>query len=182
MIDTVMGAVSVDNVSSGEPTLAADVCQSASRMRRNYGDAVAHLSTHNTQDHTHTYQHQRQAHQHSNTPQKQNMHQPQHGGWRRRRCKWRPCPECKIDTLRRPRVPHSQVWSCRPGALALVHLQEALTDPGVSASGDGALDLRVVGQVAHGDDPHATGYRPQARINYVCVNELRAHCPLILSG
>ena len=47
-----------------------------------------------------------------------------------------------------------------PGAFALVHLQEALTDPGVSASGDDAvvrvsgddaLDLRVVGQVAHGD-------------------------------
>ena len=27
----------------------------ASRMRRNYGDAAAHHSTHNTQDHTHTY-------------------------------------------------------------------------------------------------------------------------------
>ena len=51
-------------------------------------------------------------------------------------------------------------FSCCPGAFALVHLQEALTDPGVSASGDDAvvrvsgddaLDLRVVGQVAHGD-------------------------------
>ena len=31
-----------------------------------------------------------------------------------------------------------------------MHLQEALTDPGVSASGDDALDLRVVGLVAHG--------------------------------
>ena len=31
--------------------------------------------------------------------------------------------------------------SCRPGALP---------DPGVSASGDDALDLRVVGQVVHG--------------------------------
>ena len=30
-----------------------------------------------------------------------------------------------------------------------MHLQEARTDPGVGASGDDALDLRVVGQVAH---------------------------------
>ena len=37
-----------------------------------------------------------------------------------------------------------------PGTLALVHLQEALMDLVVSASGDDALDLRVVGQVAHG--------------------------------
>ena len=35
-----------------------------------------------------------------------------------------------------------------PKSLALVHLQEALTDPGVSASDDDALDLRVVWQVA----------------------------------
>ena len=35
--------------------------------------------------------------------------------------------------------------SCSPEALALVHLQEALTDPGVCSSGDDALDLRVVG-------------------------------------
>ena len=54
---------------SGEPTLVIDVCQSASRIRRNYGDAAAHHSTHNTQDHTRTYQHQRQAHQHSNASQ-----------------------------------------------------------------------------------------------------------------
>ena len=40
--------------------------------------------------------------------------------------------------------------SCCPGALALVHVQEAVTDPGVSASGGDALDLRVVGHVAHG--------------------------------
>ena len=40
--------------------------------------------------------------------------------------------------------------SCCPGALALVRLQEALTDPGVSASSGDALDLRMVGQVAHG--------------------------------
>ena len=40
-------------VSSGEPTLAAHVGQGASRMRLNYGDAAAHHSTHNTQDHTH---------------------------------------------------------------------------------------------------------------------------------
>ena len=40
-------------------------------------------------------------------------------------------------------------WCCA-GALALVHLQEAFTDPGVVASGDDALDLHVVGQVAHG--------------------------------
>ena len=39
--------------------------------------------------------------------------------------------------------------SCCPGAFVLVHLQEALTDPGVSTNGDDALDLRVVGQVAH---------------------------------
>ena len=39
-------------VSSGEPILVTDVCQSASRMRRNYGDAVAHHSTHNTQHDT----------------------------------------------------------------------------------------------------------------------------------
>ena len=31
-----------------------------------------------------------------------------------------------------------------------MHLQEALTGPGVSASGDDARDLRVVGQVADG--------------------------------
>ena len=36
--------------------------------------------------------------------------------------------------------------SCCPGAFALVHLQETLTDPGVRASGADALDLRVVGQ------------------------------------
>ena len=35
----------------------------------------------------------------------------------------------------------------RQGAVALVHLQEAFT---VSASGDDALDVCVVGQVAHG--------------------------------
>ena len=64
----------------------------ASRMRRNCGDAAAHRSTHNTQaPYTHTYQHQQQAHQQSSTPQKQNMHQAQHGGGRRRRCAWRPC-------------------------------------------------------------------------------------------
>ena len=34
----------------------------ASRMRRNYGDAAAHLSTHNTQHHTRTYQHQQLVH------------------------------------------------------------------------------------------------------------------------
>ena len=33
---------------------------------------------------------------------------------------------------------------------SLVHLQEALTNPGVSASCDDALDLRVDGQVSHG--------------------------------
>ena len=54
---------------SGEPTMVTDVCQSASRMRRNYGDAAARHSTHNTQDHARTYQHQRQAHQHSNASQ-----------------------------------------------------------------------------------------------------------------
>ena len=43
-----------------------------------------------------------------------------------------------------------ELRSCCPGALALVHRQEAVTDLGVSASGDDALDLRVVGQVAHG--------------------------------
>ena len=31
-----------------------------------------------------------------------------------------------------------------------MHLQEAVIVPGVSASGDDALDIRVVGQVAHG--------------------------------
>ena len=40
--------------------------------------------------------------------------------------------------------------ACCPCALALVRLEEALTNPGVSVSGDDALDLRVVGQVAHG--------------------------------
>ena len=45
---------------SGEPTLVIDVCQSAARMRRNYGDAAPH-----------TYQHQQQAPQQSNTPQSQ---------------------------------------------------------------------------------------------------------------
>ena len=58
-------------LASGEPTLAFDVCQSAARMRRIYGDAAAHHSTHNTQDHTHTYQHQQQAHQQSNPLQSQ---------------------------------------------------------------------------------------------------------------
>ena len=37
-----------------------------------------------------------------------------------------------------------------PRSLALVHLQEALTDLGESASGEDALDLLVVGQAAHG--------------------------------
>ena len=53
--------------------------------------------------------------------------------------------------------------SCCPGAIAVVHLQEAFTDPGVGASGDGALDLRVVGQVAHGDD--STRHRLQSHMN-----------------
>ena len=39
-------------------------------MRRHYGDAAAHHSTHNTQDHT-CHHHQQLAHQHSNTPQNQ---------------------------------------------------------------------------------------------------------------
>ena len=81
-------------VSSGEPTLATDVCQSASRMHRNYGDAVAHHSTHSTQHHTRTYQHQQLAHKQSNAPQKPIRHQPQHGVGRRRRFAWRPSPGC----------------------------------------------------------------------------------------
>ena len=40
--------------------------------------------------------------------------------------------------------------SCCPGALVFVHLQEAVTAPGVSARGDDALDLRVGGQLAYG--------------------------------
>ena len=74
VIDTVMGHVNVHIdchlmncdaslcVSSGEPALGADVCQGASRMRRNYGDAAAHHNAQNTQQHTRTYQHQQQAH------------------------------------------------------------------------------------------------------------------------
>ena len=45
-------------------------------MRRNCGDAAAHHSTHNTQDHTHTYQHQQQATHHKA------KHAPA-GAWRR---------------------------------------------------------------------------------------------------
>ena len=56
-------------VSSGEPTLAADVRHITSRMLRNYGDAVAHDSTHDTQR-TRTYQHQQLAQQ-SNAPHNQ---------------------------------------------------------------------------------------------------------------
>ena len=41
---------------SGEPTpLVIDVCQSAARMRRNYGDAAAHHSTHITGKTTHIH-------------------------------------------------------------------------------------------------------------------------------
>ena len=50
-------------VSSGEPTPAADVCHSATKMRRNYGDSVAH--------HTRTYQHPQLAHKQGNAPQNQ---------------------------------------------------------------------------------------------------------------
>ena len=64
----------------------------ASRVRRNYGDAAAHHSTHNTQDHTHTCQHQQQAHQQEQHTTNPITHQPQQGGGRRRRCAWRPCP------------------------------------------------------------------------------------------
>ena len=83
MIDTVTGHVNVHMdchltscyaskfVSSGEPTLGTDVCQGASRMRRNYGDAAAHSSAQNTQHHTRTYQHQQLAHKQSNAPQNQ---------------------------------------------------------------------------------------------------------------
>ena len=80
MIDTVMGHVNVHKdchltschaslyVSSGEPTLAADVCQSASRTRRNSGDAVARHITRNTQHHTRTYQHQQLARKQGDGP------------------------------------------------------------------------------------------------------------------
>ena len=37
---------------SGEPTLVIDVCQSAARMRRNYGDAAAHHSMQHAGPHT----------------------------------------------------------------------------------------------------------------------------------
>ena len=100
-------------VSSGEPTLAADVCQSASRMRRNCGDAVAHHSTHNTKHHTRTYSRQQLAHKQSNTT-KRITHQPQRGRRRRRRCARRPLPGCQVDRLHKLQVPccrHSQVWS-----------------------------------------------------------------------
>ena len=99
VIDTVMRGVSVDKdrnllscytslyVSSGEPTLAADVCQSASRTRRNCGDAVAHHRAHNT------------------------MHQPQHGGgWRRRFCV-APVPRCQSDRLHKPQVPRCRYFT-----------------------------------------------------------------------
>ena len=44
VIDTVKGHENLIScyVSSGEPTLAGDVCQKSSRMRRNDGNAVAH--------------------------------------------------------------------------------------------------------------------------------------------
>ena len=72
---------------SGEPTLAADVCQSASRTRRNCGDAVAHHRAHNT------------------------MHQPQHGGgWRRRFCV-APVPRCQSDRLHKPQVPRCRYFT-----------------------------------------------------------------------
>ena len=44
----------------------------------------------------------------------------------------------------------SERRSCCPRAFALVQLQEAVTDPGVSASGGDAIDHGGVGQVAHG--------------------------------
>ena len=83
VIDTVMRDESVDidrklisyyaslYVSSGEPSLSAVVCQRASRIRRDYGDAEAHHSTQNTQHHTRTYQHQQLTHKQSNAPQNQ---------------------------------------------------------------------------------------------------------------
>ena len=76
---------------SGERTLAADVCQTASRMRRICGDAAAHQSTHNTQDHTYTPKSTTSTptEQHTTKP---STRQPQHGGGRRRRCAWRLCP------------------------------------------------------------------------------------------
>ena len=152
---------------SGEPTLPFVVCRSASRLRRNYCDAAAHHSTHNTQHHTCTYQHQQLAHKQSNAPQNQS-HQSQHGEGRRRRFAWRPCPGCRLTgcTSQRfravgtaqpqtylledrdegraeqegrvespqPSVVHVGVSylreprSCCPRSLALLHLQEALTN------------------------------------------------------
>ena len=52
---------------------------------------------------------------------------------------------------RRVRLSRRSVCSTL-GAVAVVHLQEAVTDRGVGAIGDGVLNLRVAGQVAHSDD------------------------------
>ena len=59
-----------------------------------------HHSTHNTQDHTHTYQHQQLAHKQCNTPQNLSRTSRSMEEGRRRRCAWRPCPECQIDMPR----------------------------------------------------------------------------------
>ena len=99
VIDTVMGHVNVHmdfhliscyaslyRASSGL-VYTRGGSRGASRMRRNYGDAAAHHSTCDTQQHRRTYQHQQQAHRRSNTPQKA-THAPA-AAWRwegRRRC------------------------------------------------------------------------------------------------
>ena len=152
VIDTIMGHVNVhidcDLIScyaslyraGGEPTFAADVFQSASRKRRNYGDVAAHHSTQNTQHHTNTYQHQQLTHKQSNAPQNRSRasRSMEEGGQdarlagctRHSAASNVPAREGRVESPQ-PSVVHVEAnklgepRSCCPGALALVHLQEA---------------------------------------------------------
>ena len=157
------------------------------RVRRNYGDAVAHHSTHNTQHHTRTYQHQQLAHKQSNAPQNQlrtsrSMEDGGDGvfvapvsrmtGYTSHRFRAVGTDSLERTCQRRPRKAgpnrrgglsrHSQVWSTLGSASSASRVR-AVQEPspscicrspsrtlGVSASGDGALVIRAVGQGAHG--------------------------------
>ena len=92
MIDTVLGHVNVHidchlrschaslYVPGGEPTLEADVCQGASRMLRNYGDAAAHTAR-RTRSTTHAHTNINNLHTSRATHHKTN-HAPA-AAWRR---------------------------------------------------------------------------------------------------
>ena len=53
---------------------------------------LQHTAARTTRSTTHAHTNINNLHTQSNAPQKQNTHQVQHGGGRRRRCAWRPSP------------------------------------------------------------------------------------------